>query len=349
MQYQVVDHLGSSHFVVDNTATFIRREEYDPYGETSFGSFAKKRYRFTGKERDEESGLNYHGARYYACWSARWVSADPAGTVEGLNLFTYARGNPLAFTDVSGTQSVPETTSPQGASPPPQGTTAGKPPPGTKKDYTPLLHAVRRARANLEEEAKNPSSSKGISTLGLPERPFDIAIDDSGASTIGTDIGIELGYDANFYDVSDKVEAARKREVEIAESPWGSPEAKEAAKKIRENMKIDRRKTSDVVIEAKRDEKTRDVTVSIEGPYGSRRIHWTASEYKKLIGDTNFCGPAIQTLKAMEEVLTAPDKAPRPAPPKQQPAGPKELPMAKPPPPAPPVPAPPKEEPVILV
>ena len=41
----------------------VNREEFTPYGETSFGSFAKKRYRFTGKERDEESGLNYHGAQ----------------------------------------------------------------------------------------------------------------------------------------------------------------------------------------------------------------------------------------------------------------------------------------------
>ena len=46
-----------------------------PYGETSFGSYARKRYRFTGKERDEESGLSYHGARYYAPWLGRWASA----------------------------------------------------------------------------------------------------------------------------------------------------------------------------------------------------------------------------------------------------------------------------------
>ena len=42
---------------VTRRSDFINREEYFPYGETSFGSFARKRYRFTGKERDEESGL----------------------------------------------------------------------------------------------------------------------------------------------------------------------------------------------------------------------------------------------------------------------------------------------------
>ena len=68
VQFHLGDHLGSSNVVVDSGGALVNREEFTPYGETSFGSFAKKRYRFTGKERDEESGLNYHGARYYAPW-----------------------------------------------------------------------------------------------------------------------------------------------------------------------------------------------------------------------------------------------------------------------------------------
>ncbi len=57
MQLHLGDHLGSSNVVVDSGGALVNREEFTPYGETSFGSFAKKRYRFTGKERDEESGL----------------------------------------------------------------------------------------------------------------------------------------------------------------------------------------------------------------------------------------------------------------------------------------------------
>ena len=102
VQVHLHDHLGSSHVVLDDTGGFINREEYTPYGETSFGSFARKRYRFTGKERDEESGLNYHSARYYAPWLVRWVSADPLGPVDGLNLYPYARNNPVRYTDLSG-------------------------------------------------------------------------------------------------------------------------------------------------------------------------------------------------------------------------------------------------------
>ena len=102
MKYHLADHLGSSNVVLDASGSLVNREEFSPYGETSFGSFAKKRYRFTGKERDEESGLNYHGARYYAAWLARWVSCDPAGTVDGPNLYQYVKSNPINGTDATG-------------------------------------------------------------------------------------------------------------------------------------------------------------------------------------------------------------------------------------------------------
>ena len=52
--------------MVDEEADFITPEEYTPYGETSFGSFGRKRYRLTGKERDEESSLCYCEAHYHA-------------------------------------------------------------------------------------------------------------------------------------------------------------------------------------------------------------------------------------------------------------------------------------------
>ena len=54
-----------------------------------------KRYRYIGKESDEETGLYYHGARYYAPWLGKWISLDPAGTVEGSNLYGYVNNNPL--------------------------------------------------------------------------------------------------------------------------------------------------------------------------------------------------------------------------------------------------------------
>jgi RHS repeat-associated protein len=65
-----------------------------------------KRYRYTGKERDEETGLYYHGARYYAPWLGRWTSADPAGMVDGSGLYNYARCDPISLSDPSGRAST---------------------------------------------------------------------------------------------------------------------------------------------------------------------------------------------------------------------------------------------------
>lgn len=104
VKYRLGDHLGSSNVVIDSSGNLVNREEYTPYGETSFGSFARKRYRFTGKERDEESGLVYFGFRYYSSWLGRWMSCDPAGTVDGINLFVYVRNNPVRFNDPLGTE-----------------------------------------------------------------------------------------------------------------------------------------------------------------------------------------------------------------------------------------------------
>ncbi|WP_152546748.1 SpvB/TcaC N-terminal domain-containing protein [Amycolatopsis orientalis] len=102
--FHLADHLGSSTAVLDGTGALTNREEYTPYGETSFGSFTRKRYRFTGKERDEESGLNHHGARYAMVWSARWISGDPIGASGGVNQYLYAAANPVGFHDPAGTE-----------------------------------------------------------------------------------------------------------------------------------------------------------------------------------------------------------------------------------------------------
>jgi len=108
IRYQYGNHLGSASLELDDKAAIISYEEHYPYGCTSYQAVDAsrevplKRYRYTGMERDEESGLNYHTARYYAPWLGRWMCPDPAGTVDGLNLFKYSRGNPTNFYDISG-------------------------------------------------------------------------------------------------------------------------------------------------------------------------------------------------------------------------------------------------------
>ena len=106
---QFSNHLGSASLELDDLAQIISYEEYYPYGSTSYQAVdralkaAAKRYRYTGMERDEESGLNYHRARYYAVWLGSWLSPDAAVLIDGSNLFRYARDNPIGLADPVGT------------------------------------------------------------------------------------------------------------------------------------------------------------------------------------------------------------------------------------------------------
>jgi RHS repeat-associated protein len=113
MQYHLGDHLGSSALVIGGPdaggRTFINREEFTPYGESSFGSFGRKRYRHNGKERDEESGLSYFGARYFNSYMGRAISTDPIGPSDTLNLYTIYGNSPLNRVDMYGMKSSPAT------------------------------------------------------------------------------------------------------------------------------------------------------------------------------------------------------------------------------------------------
>ena len=113
IRYQLSNHLGSASLELDHQAQIISYEEYYPYGNTSFQAVRNqtetpKRYRYTGKERDEESGLYYHGARYYAAWLGRWTAPDPSAKSDGLNLYTYVHNQPLTLVDPNGRDPQPD-------------------------------------------------------------------------------------------------------------------------------------------------------------------------------------------------------------------------------------------------
>jgi RHS repeat-associated protein len=108
IRYQLGNHLGSASLELDQEAQIISYEEYTPYGSTSYQAVrgvteTPKRYGYTGKERDEETGLYYHGARYYAPWLGRWTAADPAELVDGPGLYNYCKGSPVTLLDPNGT------------------------------------------------------------------------------------------------------------------------------------------------------------------------------------------------------------------------------------------------------
>ncbi|WP_253299824.1 toxin TcdB middle/N-terminal domain-containing protein [Wolbachia endosymbiont of Chironomus riparius] len=107
-RYQLGNHLDSVALELNDKAEIITYEEYLPFGGTALiaGKTARevseKEYRYSGKERDDSTGLYYYGARYYAPWLARWINPDPAGTIDGLNLFQFVGGNPVNSVDVGG-------------------------------------------------------------------------------------------------------------------------------------------------------------------------------------------------------------------------------------------------------
>lgn len=111
VRFQFGNHLGSASLELDDRAEIVSYEEYAPYGSSTYQAVRSqtetpKRYRYTGKERDEESGLYYHQARFYVACLGRWSSADPSGLADGPNLYRYAKANPLIVFDPSGTQGI---------------------------------------------------------------------------------------------------------------------------------------------------------------------------------------------------------------------------------------------------
>lgn len=111
-RYQISNQLGSAVLELDHEAQIISYEEYAPFGSSTYQAVRSrtetpKRYRYTGKERDEETGLYYHGARYLAPWLGRWTACDPDGFRDGPNLYPYTRGNPINARDPTGTHEEP--------------------------------------------------------------------------------------------------------------------------------------------------------------------------------------------------------------------------------------------------
>lgn len=119
-KYVTADHLGSTRVVTGQNQSVVARYDYLPFGEEigagigsrtvqmGYGGSDTTRQKFTSKERDSESGLDYFLARYYSSAQGRFTSLDPenAGATrkdpQSWNGYAYARNNPLKYVDPDG-------------------------------------------------------------------------------------------------------------------------------------------------------------------------------------------------------------------------------------------------------
>jgi RHS repeat-associated protein len=114
-QYLATDHLGSTRMVQDAQGNCVSRMDYAPFGaviaragQECYGTPWTSGVMFTGKERDEQAGLDYFGARYFSGTLGRFISPDEplidqsAADAQSWNLYGYARNNPLRYIDPTG-------------------------------------------------------------------------------------------------------------------------------------------------------------------------------------------------------------------------------------------------------
>jgi RHS repeat-associated protein len=109
VRYLHDSHQGSCTLETDESGNVITYEEYHPFGTSSYQATnagilsSSKRYRYVGKERDEESGLYYYGARFYAPWLCRFMSCDPkAAQFPDQSPYNYCFNNPINLIDPDG-------------------------------------------------------------------------------------------------------------------------------------------------------------------------------------------------------------------------------------------------------
>jgi RHS repeat-associated protein len=110
VRYYHTDLIGSVRMVTDENGVVTKRHDYMPFGiEWSPPEPVTERVLFAGEERDQETGFDYFGARYYGNQDGRFTTVDPLLDIEQAlvepqrwNRYTYTLNNPFKFTDPDG-------------------------------------------------------------------------------------------------------------------------------------------------------------------------------------------------------------------------------------------------------
>ncbi|ERN39820.1 RHS repeat-associated core domain protein [Rubidibacter lacunae KORDI 51-2] len=123
VRWTLTDHLGSIAYILNENGEILNHLIYDSFGNVvhETDSSVDFRFGFTGRERDEETGLHYYRARYYDPRTGRFLSEDPLGFGAGdVNLYRYVGNSPLNAIDPYGLESlVPAFIVPYGPTVPP--------------------------------------------------------------------------------------------------------------------------------------------------------------------------------------------------------------------------------------
>jgi RHS repeat-associated protein len=99
---QITDALGSTLALTNSSGNITTQYGYYPYGNTtSYGGASTNASQYTGRENDL-NGLYFYRARYYSPTFGRFISEDPIGFAGGINVYSYAYDDPIAFRDPSG-------------------------------------------------------------------------------------------------------------------------------------------------------------------------------------------------------------------------------------------------------
>jgi RHS repeat-associated protein len=121
INYHTPDHLGSPRILTDASGQVISRRDFFPFGEQMDASLGNRssvqgyipsndfiKHKFTGYFRDDESGLDFAGARHFASPLGRFMQPDEnlvdqiEDDPQSWNLYNYVRNNPNKYVDPSG-------------------------------------------------------------------------------------------------------------------------------------------------------------------------------------------------------------------------------------------------------
>ncbi len=100
------DHLGSASWITNSQGQAVQYLHYMPFGELWYNQQASaynERFKFTGKERDTESGYDFYGARYYSSILGHWLSVDKlADDYPHTTPYAQSAWNPIKYKDPDG-------------------------------------------------------------------------------------------------------------------------------------------------------------------------------------------------------------------------------------------------------